>query len=422
MPNFSQLDARDSRLASSRSHILITAHHWYHDVIGGSFRLATEFAEWMSERGHRVSYVCCEPVNQTGLPSREKVGEIDLFRYPYPHGSPRWKRFHLLIQRAGECIAKIQRETPIDFINGHSPLQFYAAMKSMKAEKFFANYTVHSPFDDELASHRNRLFGRLIAPLQGHLARRIERYNVDNADRVQADSQYTLEVLKTKYPAQIRDKGVVAPGWVNLDRFQPVENRKMLRATLGTPWETNETIFLCVRRLEPRMGIDTLIRAAERLASQQKSFRVIIGGAGSSQVDLQRLASELNISDRVYFLGRIPEPMLASCYAAADCFVLPTRALECFGLIVLEAFASGTPVIGSRVAAIPELVSQQGNEWLFAPNDVAGLVSRLQSFLDGILRTDPVVLKRIATKYAREIILPQWESLAMQPGDRYVSY
>jgi glycosyltransferase involved in cell wall biosynthesis len=185
------------------------------------------------------------------------------------------------------------------------------------------------------------------------MARSIDRRNCRVADRVQCDSQYTLDTLQQKYPRQIGDKGCVAPGWVDYARFASAGSREQARHSLGPTWESEVPVLFTLRRLEARMGLDTLIEAAALVRDRGHNFRVLIGGSGSLRESLTGLIRERRLTDRISLLGRVPEADLPACYAAADCFVLPTRALECFGLIVLEAFAAGTPVIASNAAAIP---------------------------------------------------------------------
>jgi glycosyltransferase involved in cell wall biosynthesis len=159
------------------------------------------------------------------------------------------------------------------------------------------------------------------------------------------------------------------------------------------------------------MGIETLVEAASILARRGRSFRVLLGGGGSQREMLEQLVARRGIPDRVHFLGRIPEETLGAAYAAADCFVLPTRALECFGLIVLEAWSAGTPVIASRVAAIPELVERQGDEWLFPPGHADELADRMEKFLDGRL-PNPSNLRSVAEEFDRRRVLDEWMEMA----------
>jgi glycosyltransferase involved in cell wall biosynthesis len=159
------------------------------------------------------------------------------------------------------------------------------------------------------------------------------------------------------------------------------------------------------------MGLDTLIDAAARVACR-RPFRILIGGSGPDAARLSQAIESKGLSDRVYLLGRIPEEQLPLCYAAADAFVLPTRSLECFGLIVLEAFACGTPVIGARVGAIPELLTQVGDEWMFPPSDPDALADRLDSFLDRKL-TSKCDLREVASRYDIRRQMPRWIDLCV---------
>ena len=160
------------------------------------------------------------------------------------------------------------------------------------------------------------------------------------------------------------------------------------------------------------MGLDTLIDAVQRLVPTARPFRVLIGGDGSLRPMLEQRVRDLHLETTVQFLGRLTEEQIPLCYAAADCFVLPTRALECFGLIVLESFAAGTPVIASRVAAIPELAQVQGNQWLFEPGNCIDLAERMDAYLTGRL-TAPANIRAFAERFHRSTVLEKWSELLL---------
>jgi len=122
-------------------------------------------------------------------------------------------------------------------------------------------------------------------------------------------------------------------------------------------------LLLTVRDLEPRMGLDALIRAVA-LVRKDLVLRLVIGGEGRLRPELETLVNCLAVSDIVRFAGFIPEAELPSYYQAADCFVLPTRDLEGFGLVTVEALACGTPVLGTPVGATPEILSPLAPELL----------------------------------------------------------
>jgi glycosyltransferase involved in cell wall biosynthesis len=160
------------------------------------------------------------------------------------------------------------------------------------------------------------------------------------------------------------------------------------------------------------MGLETLVDACQMLAQRGLKFRTLIGGGGPLRESLQERIHAAGLQESVRLIGRLPEEQLADCYAAADCFVLPTKALECFGLIVLEAFACNTPVIASNVAAIPELAERQGREWMFEPGDVKQLADRMQAFLEQRL-TPTVDLRAVAMEYDKPKVLAEWERVLL---------
>jgi glycosyltransferase involved in cell wall biosynthesis len=395
-----------------KAHTLIVSHAWYGDTIGGSFRLASEFAEFLAANGHKVSYLCCASSPQWKGPLQEVTNGVSVFRYMPPASrASGFGRMQFHVKQTKRLARSIHAECPVNALSGHSPLQALGAAQALQRfNTIFNNYTVHSPFDDELQSNTGRSMARLMSRLAAYAARRVDGKNCQLADRVQCDSQYTLSVMQAKHARKIGQKGTVAPGWVDVSQFLPANDRRELRNSLGEPWQTDVPVFFTLRRLENRMGLDTFIEAAKLLEDRGLPFRILIGGGGSQREHLQQMINSYGLHHSVILLGRLPEDQLAACYAAADCFVLPTRALECFGLIVLEAFACNTPVIASNVAAIPELAAQQGADWMFEPGDANQLADRMQNFIEQRLKPT-VNLRDIALTYDKQSVLEQWERL-----------
>lgn len=294
----------------------------------------------------------------------------------------------------------------------HSPLQGLGVLTALMGTDVMTNYTVHSPFDDELLSNfpaKPSMLQRLAV----RQARHIDRKSCRLAKTVQCCSRYTLRVLQERHDAAIQNKGIVAPGWVDGDRFRPAIDRRQIRRDLSDTWNTDCPIFFTLRRLENRMGLETLVEASQLLKGRGQSFRVLIGGGGSLKSQLEQQIAQSDLQNNVLLLGRLPEEQLPLVYAAADCFVLPTKALECFGLIVLEAFSCHTPVIASNVAAIPELAEQQGDGWMFEPGNAEQLADRMQAFLE--TRLQPTVnLREIALKYDKANVLKEWERVLLR--------
>ena len=114
------------------------------------------------------------------------------------------------------------------------------------------------------------------------------------------------------------------------------------------------------------MGLENLLRAYSRLVQEEPDLFLVIGGRGRLEGALRALAAGLGLAGQVRFAGFIPEEDLPAYYQAADLFVLPTQALEGFGLITLEALACGLPVVATPVGATPEILGR------FDPRFLAG--------------------------------------------------
>jgi glycosyltransferase involved in cell wall biosynthesis len=146
----------------------------------------------------------------------------------------------------------------------------------------------------------------------------------------------------------------VVPGGVELDKFQPREDRPALRKAYGV--SASQSLLLSVRRLEPRMGLDKLLEAMPRVIAQNPETRLLIAGSGSERGALENLAVKMGLGGSVRLLGRVSDEELARLYAAADLVVLPSESLEGFGLSIVEGLACGTPALVTPVGGMPEVV------------------------------------------------------------------
>jgi glycosyltransferase involved in cell wall biosynthesis len=147
-----------------------------------------------------------------------------------------------------------------------------------------------------------------------------------------------------------------------------------------SPGSGSPTI-ICVGRLSPEKGQTGLLRAFARLRAKHPVAVLRLVGDGPDRDALERLASELGVDDAVTFAGRLPEQETLAEIARADMLVLPSF-MEGLPIVLMEAMALGVPVISSRVAGIPELVSDGKTGLLFAPSDwdeLAQCIERLLS-------------------------------------------
>ncbi|QAU35401.1 glycosyltransferase family 4 protein [Janthinobacterium sp. 17J80-10] len=159
---------------------------------------------------------------------------------------------------------------------------------------------------------------------------------------------------------------------VDLERFQPVD-RASVRASLGMRGFT----LLSVGLLEPRKAHDLIISALPKLEDTE----LLIAGSGPERARLEALAQQLNVAERVKFLGALPQTELRNYYGAADAMVLASSR-EGWANVLLESMACGTPVVASNVWGTPEVVAAPEAGVLMAertPQGVADAVRRLRA-------------------------------------------
>jgi phosphatidylinositol alpha-1,6-mannosyltransferase len=132
----------------------------------------------------------------------------------------------------------------------------------------------------------------------------------------------------------------------------------------------------------PFKGHDTVIAALARLPNELRSeFSYVIAGRGSHTDALRKLARDLGVADQVKFAGLVPESKLVEVYRASDLFCLMTRpearAVEGFGLALLEAQSCAVPVLGSDAGGIPDAMDPGRTGFLLDPTDVWGVQRHL---------------------------------------------
>jgi glycosyltransferase involved in cell wall biosynthesis len=198
------------------------------------------------------------------------------------------------------------------------------------------------------------------------------------------------------------------PGLVDTERFTPGDGKVAARGRLGL--EADGPVLLTVRRLEPRMGIDRLLRALPLLGRDDATLVVV--GSGSLAGDLPCLAAELGIAERVLFVGPVSDDAhLADWYRAADLFVLPTTAYEGFGMATVESLASGTPVVGTAIGATPELLAPLDRRLVAPTADPEFLASTIAAALDFATTEDFAARCRAQTeeRFGLTNAVPAWE-------------
>ncbi len=205
--------------------------------------------------------------------------------------------------------------------------------------------------------------------------RRVERTVYRRADRVVCLSSAFRDVVVARYGVAPWDVDVLAPG-VDLDAFSPGD-AAAARAAVDAP---RGRLALAVRRLVPRMGLEVLLESWLACDPTDADLLAVIGD-GSEAGRLRALAASLGIEGTVRFCGRVDDDVLRQWYVAADVTVVPTVALEGFGLVVLESLACGTPVVGTDAGGLGEALVTLGQAAPVAIGDPASLAIALKGAL-----------------------------------------
>lgn len=341
--------------ASEDARVLVLGLGWFPDQAGGANRYVRELVE---HSGPATAAVVIGPA--ADAPARVRAVSN--------HDAP------LLTRLIAYTRAALSSARAADVVDAHFALYAFAPvlLGIARGRRLIVHF--HGPWADEAVRTGSR--SRL-----AEAARRfVERTVYRRASAVITLSTAFAELVVNRYGVDPGRVHVIPPG-VDTVRFTPGD-RTQARANLGLPaagW-----LVVTARRLVPRSGVDVLVRAAAELAGDPERaapITVVVAGAGPELGALQALAAELGAPVR--FLGETSDAALVDLYRAADVAVVPSRVLEGFGLVVLEALACGTPVVVSAVDGLTEAVAGLPGDVIVQPGDESALAARLRAARNG---------------------------------------
>jgi phosphatidylinositol alpha-1,6-mannosyltransferase len=246
---------------------------------------------------------------------------------------------------------------------------------------------------------------RLVAITHGHEAgwavlpgaRSLLRRIGDSVDTVTYLGEYTrVRLARALSPAAAARMTRLAPG-VDSEAFRPGAGGAAVRERLGLA--AGRPVVVCVSRLVPRKGQDTLIRAWPEVRAAVPDAALLLVGGGRYAGRLRRLASRLGVAGSVLFTGPVPGPELPACYDAGDVFAMPCRTrrhgldVEGLGIVYLEASAAGLPVIGGDSGNAPDAIRDGETGYVVTGRSPADVADRLVQLL-----TDPAGARAMGEK------------------------
>ena len=385
------------------AHILMASISFDLDSGGGPTRIVADVCRSLQGNGHDVSVICCNVDGKR--PPFELRDGINIYRYTLPNRPLNLTLAHDHIEAARRLLSTKMVDPP-DVIHGHAPFQFLAAVDVFPMTPSRV-YTIHSPAvkEMEIVWGKQGRRGALKRLLGLPRIRAIEVECFRRATAVTALSRYTIELIESLYGAEMARRIVKIPGWTDLGSFQILSAEAVAEARKKLGWPLDKPVFFVLRRLEARMGLENLLLAVAELKAQGYDFAVAIGGKGSLAERLHSLCAELRLTDTVSFMGFVPDSILPKAYGACDASIVPTLALECFGIIVLESLACGRPALVTPVGALPESVAGIEPRWIANGADAPALAVLLRSFLDkAIPNHSPETMRSfVATHFNAEV-------------------
>ena len=321
-------------------------------VIGGAERVLFEQTTRLAKNGHSVYLITrLLPEHQQ---AQETISGVHEVRCKFDARNPAGL-VNLTWPEVRRQFVLLHDSMKFDCINVHQSLTAYGLMSSALQRGLPKVYTCLSfSFEEYLSRNRSvGSAGKVFRRLNAMGRKLIEQRVLRRCDQIATLSRYTQERLEQEYrihPDRVR----VIPAGVDFVKFHPVSDKTKIRVKLGTP--PDRFILLTVRNLVPRMGLDRLLLAMQTVVEKIPHALLIIGGRGPLKDQLNALVERLALTKHVHMAGFIPEDQLPRYYQMADLFVLPTQELEGFGMVTLEALASGLPVLGTPVGGTNEIL------------------------------------------------------------------
>jgi glycogen(starch) synthase len=314
--------------------------------------------------------------------------------------------------------------------------EFVAWIEHMNADMLAAGVEVGDRFDFDVvhghdwlvASAGDHLANRFRAPLvvtihateygrhQGWIEKHpqsyihgVERWMANRAERVITCSAYMREHVSDIYGLE-EERVAVIPNGIDPSELIPVDDLESLRARFA---DRDELLVLLVGRLVYEKGFQLALEALPGLIERVVGVRFIVAGSGTAEQELRRQAHELGLDEHGTFLGWIGDDVLHSLYRIADLTVVPSI-YEPFGLVALEAMASGCPCLVSDTGGLREVVPNEDVGLRFRSRDPDSLATMAERLL-----TDGTLRDRLVAEASEHVLTFDWADVARQVATVY---
>jgi glycogen(starch) synthase len=387
--------------------VLILSWEYPPVIEGGLARHVRKLAEALVRQGVVVDVLTRGTErSQNGLLGAEDLDGLTIHRVREPSWPRDLDRFVAWVQRmnedmltAGEALAQ---EISYDLVHGHDWL--VAQASAGLAERLAVPYvtTIH-------ATEHGRHQGWVQDPPQSHI-HSVERWMSHHAAAVIVCSYYMRGHVADIFDLDERRIAVI-PNGVDPNDLRPSGDLRKLRQEFAAP---QEKLVLLVGRLVYEKGFQLALDALPGVIDQVGGVRFLVAGSGTHEGELKAQAERLGLSDHGTFLGWIGDDVLHSLYRIADLCVVPSI-YEPFGLVALEAMASGCPCIVADTGGLREVVPVGERVGLrFNGGDAEHLGVMIERLL-----IDDELRDRLVTEASEHVLSFDWDDIALRTQGIY---
>ncbi len=335
---------------------------------------------------------------------------VHVHRVREPHYPTELREFVQWVRRMNHDLLargrELAREHDFDVIHGHDWLVAVAGKRLADHAGCPYVTTVH-------ATEYGRHQGWVHKPPQSDI-HRTERWMVHVADRVLVCSHYMRDHVSDVFGLP-EDRVTVAPNGIDPGDLQPVQDLDALRARFAA---RDEKLVLLVGRLVYEKGFQHALEALagpDGVIARVGGVRFLVAGSGTHEWELKDQARRLGLEPHGTFLGWIGDDVLHSLYRIADLTVVPSI-YEPFGLVALEAMASGCPCIVADTGGLREVVPNERVGLRFTASDPRSLGAMVERVL-----TDDALRERLVAQASEHVLRFDWADVARQVRATYAT-
>jgi len=237
----------------------------------------------------------------------------------------------------------------------------------------------------------------------------VERWMANRAERVITCSAYMREHVADVYGLEEEAIAVIGNG-IDPAELVPVDDLDTLRSRFARP---DERLVLLVGRLVYEKGFQLALEALPGLIERVGNVRFLVAGSGTAEAELHEQAHDLGLDEHGTFLGWIGDDVLHSLYRIADLTVVPSI-YEPFGLVALEAMASGCPCLVADTGGLREVVPNENVGLRFRSRDPESLGQMAERLL-----TDADLRDRLVAEASEHVLTFDWADVARQAAELY---